>query len=54
MLFSNSVLARFNLSLSMNISCDALNVGIGAVLFYRFSDGSEHPMANASKTDAMV
>ena len=50
MLSSNSVLAHFDPSLPLGISCDASNVGIGAVLFHRFPDGSERPVANASKT----
>ena len=50
MLSSNSVLAHFDPSLPLGVSCDASNVGIGAVLFHRFPDGSERPVANASKT----
>ena len=34
----------------MDISCDTLEVGIGAVLFYHYSDGSERPITNVSKT----
>ena len=50
MLSDCSVFAHFDPSLSMGISCDASNVGIGAVLFHRFPDGSERLVANASKT----
>ena len=50
MLCSKSVLAHFDPSLPLGISCDASNVGIGAVLFHRFPDGCERPVANASKT----
>ena len=50
MLSSNFVLAHFNPSLPLGISCDASNVGIDAVLFHRFPDGRERPVANASKT----
>ena len=46
----DTVLAHFDSSLSIGIACDASNVGIGAVLFHRYEDGSERPIANASKT----
>ena len=44
------VLAHFHPNQEIGISCDASEVGIGAVLFHRYSDGSERPIANASKT----
>ena len=50
MLSSDKVLAHFNPKAQIGISCDASNVGIGAVLFHRYSDGSERPICNASKT----
>ena len=50
MLCTDMVLAHFDSSLPIGISCDASNVGIGAVLFHRFQDGQERPIANASKT----
>nr|CAB3223623.1 uncharacterized protein K02A2.6-like [Phallusia mammillata] len=50
MLSSNNVLTHFDQTLPVGIACDASYVGIGAVLFHRYPDGSERPIANASKT----
>ena len=44
------VLAHFDPNQEIGISCDASEVGIGAVLFHCYNDGSERPIANASKT----
>nr|CAB3249686.1 uncharacterized protein K02A2.6-like [Phallusia mammillata] len=49
LLSTDNVLTYFDPSLPIGISCDASNVGIGAVLFHRCSDGSERPIANVSK-----
>jgi len=49
LLSSDNVLVHYNKNLPIGISCDASN-GIGAVLFHRFKDGSERPIANVSKT----
>ena len=49
-LCTDAVLAHFDPKLDIGISCDASNVGIGAVLFHRYPDGSERPIDNASKT----
>ena len=49
-LCTDAVLAHFDPSLDIGISCDASDCGIGAVLFHRFPDGSERPIANVSKT----
>ena len=50
MLCTDTVLAHFDPSLDIGIACDASDCGIGAVLFHRYSDGSERPIANVSKT----
>ena len=48
--FVDTILVHFDPSLPIGISCDASEVGLGAILFHRYSDGSERPIANASKT----
>ena len=50
MLSTDIVLAHFNPSLPIGMSCDASSVGIGTVLFYHFPDDSERPIANVSKS----
>ena len=50
MLTNNTVLAHFDPSCPVGISCDASESGVGAVLFHRYKDNSERPIANASKT----
>ena len=50
LLGADTVLAHFDPSLPIGVSCDASDVGVGAVLFHRYTDGSERPIANASKT----
>ena len=50
LLSKDTVLAHFDPTRDIGISCDASDVGIGAVLFHRYSDGSERPIANVSKT----
>nr|KAG5690992.1 hypothetical protein BaRGS_007339 [Batillaria attramentaria] len=49
-LSSNQVLVHFDPDKPVGLACDASNVGIGAVLFHRYPDGSERPIANVSKT----
>ena len=48
-LCSDTVLAHFDPSLEVGLSCDASSVGVGAVLFHRYPDGEERPIAYASK-----
>lgn len=50
LLCSDVVLAHYDPSLEIGISCDASNCGIGAVLFHKYPDKTERPIANASKT----
>ena len=50
MLCQDTVLVHFDPKQEIGISCDASSVGIGAVLFHRYEDGSERPIANVSKT----
>ena len=49
LLSSENVLVHYNEKLPIGISCDASKVGIGAVLFHRYPDGSERPISNVSK-----
>ena len=48
-LSSDNVLVHFDSTLPIGLACDASNVGIGAVLFHRYPDGSERPIFNVSK-----
>eukprot|EP00731_Ephydatia_muelleri_P007450 Em0003g1698a len=50
LLCTDTILVHFNPTLPIGISCDASEVGLGAVLFHWYSDGSERPIANSSKT----
>jgi hypothetical protein len=50
MLCEDIVLAHFDSTPPIGIACDASGTGIGAVLFYRYEDGSERPIYNVSKT----
>ena len=49
-LSNDTVLAHYDPSQQIGISCDASASGIGAVLFHRHQDGGERPISNASKT----
>ena len=51
MLCTDTLLAHFDSTLNIGISCDAsADVGIEAVLFHKCKDGSERPISHASKT----
>ncbi|KAL5517830.1 hypothetical protein EMCRGX_G003454 [Ephydatia muelleri] len=50
LLCTDTVLAHFDPSLPIEISCDASECGLGAVLFHRYPDGGERPISNVSKT----
>ena len=48
-LCADTVLAHFQSSVPIGIFCDASEIDIGAVLFYRYPVGSEQLIANVSK-----
>ena len=50
MLSSSNLLVHFNLIQDVILACDASSYGIGVVLAHRFADGSEKPIAYASRT----
>ena len=50
MLCADTVLVHFDPSLPVEVSCDASEVGLGAVLFHRNGDGSERPFQRRSQT----
>ena len=50
LLSAADVLAHFDPSLPLGIACDASAARIGATLFHCYSDESERPIANISKT----
>ena len=45
-----NVLVHFNKDLPIGIVCDATNVEIGDILFHRYQDSNERPIAIVSKT----
>ena len=48
LLTSADTLSHYDPSLPISLSCDASPVGIGAVIFHTFPDGTEKPIAYAS------
>ena len=49
-LTSTEVLAHFDPKVLLGLACDASTIGIGAVLYHRYEDDTERPIAYASKT----
>lgn len=49
-LTSDHVLLPYNPNLPVTLATDASPVGLGAVLSHKLSDGSERPIAYASKS----
>lgn len=48
-LSTSPVLAHFNPSIPIGIACDASSKGVGVVLYHKYDDGTERPIAYASK-----
>ena len=49
-LVSSKLLVHYDPKLPLYLACDASDYGIGAVILHMFSDGSEHPIAYASRS----
>lgn len=50
MMVSDKVLAHYDPNLPVALSCDASPYGLGAVLSHKFPDGTERPIAYASRS----
>ena len=50
MLSSDLFLAHYDPTLPLNLAADASAHGVGAVIFQRYPDNSEHPIAFALRT----
>ena len=50
MLLQDRVLTQFNPDLPVVVACDSSSYGLGAVLSHRMLDGSERPVAYASRS----
>ena len=49
-LTSTEVLDHFNPGVPLGLACDTSGVGIGAVIYHSYEDGSDRPIAHASKS----
>ena len=50
LLKSSQLLVHFDSELPLFVACDASPYGVGAVLSHQLGDGSERPIAFASRT----
>jgi len=50
LIISDKVLTHYNPNLPLRLACDAFPYGIGTVLSHRMTDGSERPIAFASRS----
>ena len=50
MIASSDVLVHYDINMPVHLACDASPYGVGAVLSHEFPDGTERPIAFASRT----